>query len=127
MPPSFSIDHAANFVRCHFDGDFTPDEAAQRLDAALASPEFRRGLGFLDFRRRGGGMTADQIRGLAGLIRSRADQLAPCRWAVVLNTEEEFPAVRVLALLTQKTGVKVVPFTNLLRAEQWLREATAAS
>jgi hypothetical protein len=63
---------------------------------------------------------------MAALIRAAAPRVSPCRWAVVLNTEAEFPAVRVLAMLTKKTGVTVVPFTNLLRAEEWLRENPAA-
>jgi hypothetical protein len=121
MPSTFSIDPDADLVRCHLDGDPPPDRAAERLDAVLASPQFRHGLGFLDVRRRGQDLTAAHIQGLAALIRSRAGRLAPCRWAVVAGCEEDFPAVRVLALLTEKTGVKVIGFTDLTRAEQWAR------
>jgi hypothetical protein len=55
------------------------------------------------------GLTAEQIRGMAALIRAVGPRVSPCRWAVVPNTEAELPAVRVLALLTKQSGVTVEP------------------
>ena len=121
----FSIDTHADVVCCHLDLDVPRLVLGQCLDAAIDSPRFRRGMSFLDVRRRA--LTAAAIQNAAALIRSRARWIGPCRWAVVAGGEEDFPAVRMLALLTRGSGVTITPFTNLSRAEEWLRETVTAS
>jgi hypothetical protein len=123
MPSTFSADATARLVRFHF--DTAPDSLGERLDAVLRSPRYARGFGFVQSQdRRGPGLSASQIQDVAAVIRSHAPRIAPCRWAVVVTTEEDLAAARVLALLTRGTGVSVAPFTSLSSAEQWASESS---
>ena len=121
MPVSFSIDPRAKLVSYTVEGDASVPEEGEFLDAVLADPSFRRGFSFLGNRL---GMrvapTAAYIQAVAALLRSRAGLLAPCRWAVVVPSEDEFGAVRMWALLTGDIGVEVAPFTSETRARAWL-------
>jgi hypothetical protein len=121
VPVSFSIDPHAKLVCYAVEGDASVPEAGGFLVELLAHRDFQRGFHILGDRR---GVnvapTPEEIQAVAARIRSHAELLAPCRWAVLVPSEEEFGAVRVWALLTKRSGVEVAPFTSATRARAWL-------
>jgi hypothetical protein len=102
------------------DGVATRDQAREFLDAVLAHPHFERGFAFLGDRRNvASGLDAAYIGAVVDEIRHRAHVLAPCRWAVVVATEDGFGAIRMCAMLSDRTGVQIAPFTSADRAAEW--------
>jgi hypothetical protein len=120
MPVHFAIDAAARLVAYAVEGDATPEEAREFLDAVLARPDFERGFYFLGDRRAAALPDAVFVREVAREVRSRAGSLAPCRWAVVVPSLAAFGMVRMWGVLTERSGVEVVPFTSPDEAIEWL-------
>jgi hypothetical protein len=118
---SFSIDTRTGLVCYAVEGAAALPEAGGFLVELLTHRDFQRGFHLLGDRR---GVrvapTAAEIQAVAARVRSHAESLAPCKWAVVVASEEEFGAVRTWALLVRRAGVEVAPFTSATRARAWL-------
>jgi hypothetical protein len=121
MTINYSIDASKRLVNYFVEGRPTVEEFREFLDLVTAEPSFVRGFSFLGDCR---GLTSDpeppMVRAVASQFRAMANQLGPCKWALVSQTAEGFAAVRVTSLLTYGTGIEFAPFLKPDEAAKWL-------
>lgn len=122
VPITYSIQPDQRLVTYSVEGQPTLSDVEEWLDEVLRDPDFRKGFAFVGDRRAAPADTSvEYMRGITQLLQSRADRLAPCRWAIVVRVEADFAIVRIWSLGLQSTGITMEPFTLEQRATQWAR------
>ena len=120
MAISFSILPEQRLVVYSINGTARVEDLSTFLDDVLADPDYRRGYGFFGDRRGlGDACTSEYMNAIGRLLKSHAQRLSPCRWAVMVRGEADFAVVRIWSLALQQTGVIMEPFTLFDRAQAW--------
>jgi hypothetical protein len=116
MPISWRV--CEGFVRLESDGEVAFTEWRAAVDAALAHPDYRPGMGILhDWRRLRGAPSPEEIW-------RRADhgaQLGPIRWALVAPTTVAYGMGRMAEFLTEELAIELRVFRDIAEAEAWVR------
>ena len=117
----FTVVPAARLVLYCADGSATANEARNFLTAVAAHPDHRPGFRFLgDGRHVSSEPDTPHVYSTAGAIIDRAAALGPCRWAVVVGSVMGFGMARMMGILTDRSGVEIVPFRSAGEAAAWL-------
>ena len=121
MPIQFTLDPSKGLVVYAVSGKVSKSHAKDFLDAVLTHPDFRRGFHFLGDRREMVTARADEYaRSVAALVEENRQQLAPCRWAVLVPNPVAYGMARMWSLMAGDTGVTVQPFYELGEAIEWI-------
>ena len=121
MPVHFAIDPFERLVVYVVEGNATDEEAARFLDAVISHPDFERGFNFLGDRRDVvQGPTAAYVYGVADEVNMRKQELAPCRWAVIVSDDYAYGMARMWGIMTEYSGVYILPFHTAEAATDWL-------
>ena len=121
MEIGINIDPSARLVTYALDHLPTPDETRGFFDALLSHPAYGPGYAVLgDCRRLRADPDAASIRAFAREVRNRANELEPCKWAILSTTACGFAAVRLVSVLTYGSWVEFAPFLTPAEAEGWL-------
>src|SRR4051812_19303951 len=119
MPIHFAIDRRHRLVAYVVEGDITPGEPRAFLNAVVAHPSYRCGFDFYGDRR-GAPAEPAYFYAIAAEVNSRARQLGPCNWAVVVTDAAGFGMARMWGTLTESSGVRVQPFRCAEDALAWM-------
>jgi hypothetical protein len=121
MPVHFTIDPAARLVVYIVQGNATPEEAVEFLDAVISHPRFERGFNFLGDRRDVvRGPNSGYVYGVTALVNVRKKAIAPCRWAVIVSDDYAYGMARMWGIMTEKSKVEILPFRTAEEAVEWL-------
>jgi hypothetical protein len=121
MPVHFSIDCDARLVVYVVEGTATSTEARKFLDAVIVHPDFNRGFNFLGDRRDVvRGPSSGYVYGVSDEVKARKSHLAPCKWAVIVSDDFAYGMARMWGILTEKSGVEILPFRQAKEATEWL-------
>jgi hypothetical protein len=121
MPIQFTVDPAARLVVYVVKGYATRTEAHEFFDTLLSHPDFQRGFSFLGDRRESyQGQSSSYILAVADELELRRRALAPCRWAIIVDDERSYALIRMWGLLTDRTGVEILPVWTAEEAADWL-------
>jgi len=121
VPIHFAIDPRHRLVIYCVEQDATTDEARDFFRAVASHPSFRTGFDFLGDRLGvGAAPEPTYVYAVAAEVNSRARQLAPCRWAVVVRDLLGFGMARMWSLMAQDSGVQIRPFQAADDAAEWL-------
>jgi hypothetical protein len=120
MPIHFAIDPGKRLVAYVIERNATAGEASAFLDAVIRHPDYRWGFDFFGDRRGVKAPESHYICSVAVEVNARAQQLAPCRWAVVVSDLLGFGMMRMCALLVEESGVIIHPFQDFDEAVAWL-------
>jgi hypothetical protein len=121
MPVHFVIDPFERLVVYVVEGNATREEAAKFLDAVISHRDFERGFNFLGDRRDVvRGQTPAYVYGVADEVNERKKELAPCRWAVIVADESAYAMTRMWGIMTEYSGVYILPFHTAEAATDWL-------
>jgi hypothetical protein len=121
MPIQFTVEPQARLIVYVVEGNATSDEARLFLDAVLAHPAYQRGFTFLGDRRDVvRGPTSAYVYGITDEVNARATQIAPCRWAVIVSDTYAYGMARMWAIMTERSGVQILPFRTAKAATDWL-------
>jgi hypothetical protein len=121
MPFSFTIDPSARLVIYIVEGHATRDEAIEFIDTVIAHPDFRRGFNFLGDRRDVvRAPNSGYIYGITEDLNARKKALAPCKWAVIVSDDLAYGMARMWGIMTDRTGVEIIPFHTADEAAEWL-------
>lgn len=119
MPISWRI--SDGLVRLESHGDVAFDEWKAAVDAALAHPDHRPGMGVLhDWR---GMRTSPSTAEIEARARYGAG-LGPIRWALVVPSDVGYGMGRMAEILTERPPIELRTFRDLGEAEAWLRSGT---
>jgi hypothetical protein len=119
---SYRIHERLGVVLFEGQGALSYERWSAGVDEALADPAFRPGFRFISDRRRMDASRTDRRFADATLfLRSRAAQLGPIRWAVLIGENDPaYTLVRATAVLAQSSVVQLEPFTDLDEALEWI-------
>ena len=121
MPVHFVIDPFERLVVYVVEGNATREEAVKFLDAVISHRDFERGFNFLGDRRDVVlGQTSAYVYGVADEVNARKKVLAPCRWAVIVADEPAYDMTRMWGIMTEYSGVYILPFHTAEAATDWL-------
>jgi hypothetical protein len=99
----------------------TFEEWRGALEAALADPEFRAGMGVLhDWRRHRGVMPSAEVLKRSEYLARNAARFQRIRWAVVVASNAGFGLGRMAEVLTEP-GAALRVFRDPVEAEAWAR------
>ncbi len=123
MPIRFTIDGTTRVVVAVVEPPApSAADVAAFLDAVLAHPDFRPGMGVLYDRRRVDPPDRASMEAVAAAIRERADRLGPYRWAVVAADLDTVGMVRYGQVHHAGSGVEGRAFGDPAEALAWLRQ-----
>jgi hypothetical protein len=121
VPVQFTVHPDARLVVYIVEGRATPEEAREFLDAVASHPDFQRGLNFLGDRRDVvRGPSSGYVYGVSDEVNVRKAQFAPCKWAVIVSNDYAYWMARMWGMMTEKSGVEIVPFREAEEATEWL-------
>jgi hypothetical protein len=121
MPVQFTIDPTARLVVYVVEGNATPHEARRFLDAVIHHPDYEPGFNFLGDRRDVvRAPSSGYVYGVADEVKHRKAQLGPCKWAVIVSNDHAYGMARMWGILTDKSGVEILPFRQAEEATEWL-------
>ena len=124
MSINFTVQPSTRLVVYTVEGTPTGEDVREFFDAVIAHPDLEGGFGFLgDYRERASDPDPGYVRLLAREIRVRAQQIAPCRWAMIVKTASGFASARLCGLLTYGTDIEIAPFLTPEEAAAWVEEA----
>jgi len=122
MPVSWRI--ADGLVRLESSETATFDEWRGAVDAALADPAFRPGMGVVhDWRKQQAALSTEEVRKRASYAEHLAE-LGVTRWAILVARNADYGMGRVGQAITD--GVQLRAFRDQVEAEAWARGASQA-
>jgi hypothetical protein len=111
-------------------GDSGVAERISTIEAVLADPAYRSGMGLIyDVRRRTNVPEAVEIQQTVAYLASRGKEIGRSRWALVVNTEAAFGMGRMAGAMLESTSATWASgslltgrvFRDLAEAEAWVR------
>ena len=99
------------------------------VDASLAHPNFRPGMGLVHDRRGlrlPEGPATREVGMALGFVRSRAARIGKARWAIVVADPANFGVGRMAQMMAEGTGLTIGVFRDLAEAEAWVRQGEDA-
>lgn len=116
MPVSWRISHGLIWLES--DEAATFEEWQSAIEAALAHPDHRPGMGVIhDWRRLRAAPSTDEIRARARY----GATLGPIRWALVVPGDASYGMGRMAEILTEQHAIELRTFRDLAEAEAWAR------
>ena len=121
MGVHFTIDVDARLVTYMVEGVITSDHARAFFAAVMTHPDYEPGFDFLGDRREiGEEPDSVYVRAVSLEVMFRKGILGPCRWAVVVSSDVGYGMARMWGMLTESTGVRIMPFRTMSEAASWL-------
>jgi hypothetical protein len=122
VPVSWRI--ADGVVILESEGEPTIGDWQAAVDAALAAPGFRAGMGLLhDARRMARVPTPQEARARVDFLAGRCRRRGVRRWAVVLDADAQYGMGRLAEAVAESAGIDFRVFRERVDAEVWLRTA----
>lgn len=124
MPISWQIHDGLVWIKSEDPWSIAEWKAA--VDAFLAHPEFRQGMGIINDRR---GLrrvpTAQEVAAAINFVKSREVAMGNARWAMVVGDPTNYGMGRMAQSLIAGALVSVAVFNTMAEAEAWVRQGTA--
>ena len=100
----------------------TPQDWRAALNAILADPRHRPGMGLLqDHRATTRAPNTAEIQGAAAFLRSRSERLGIARWALVVEKDVSYGMGRIAGVVFARTSIVSRVFRDIAEAEAWVR------
>ena len=122
MPFSWRI--ANGLVYITGDGDAESAHWRAAVEAVLADPRHRPGMGLIqDHRATTRVPSTAEIQGAAAFLRARSERIGITRWAVVVAKDVSYGMGRIAGVVFEKTSVVSRVFRDMADAEAWVRRS----
>lgn len=123
MPVSWRIE--TELVWLESSAQATLDEWREALEAVLADPRYRPGMGLVHDRRKLAWVpTTEQVTAATNHIAGRSMAIGKARWGLVVAGAAGFGMGRMAEILLERTSVTLGVFRDLDEAEAWVRDTS---
>lgn len=122
MPVAWRVENGLVWLESE-QGSFDDWKAA--VDAFLAHPDYRTGMGIIyDRRKLRRAPGVDELKIALAFVQSRRSKIGMARWALVVGSPAEFGMGRMAQILIGETEVRIRAFFDPQEAEMWVRGST---